>query len=169
MRFTILDDGFRRDPRPFFLQSAIAAFIVMVLMVLHQVLPSPALIAALGASSFVAFTMPNVPLSSPRRLIGGYACGVIVGVACHFVLQWQWLLAAGLPEETARIALAGLSVGLGVLTMVALDMEHAPAASIVLGLVLDEWRPWNILYVMAGIIVLAVLKELVRPILRDLI
>ena len=46
-----------------------------------------AIIAALGVSSFIVFTMPNSYPSYSRPLIGGYIIGVASGVACS-LLGW---------------------------------------------------------------------------------
>ena len=44
-----------------------------------DVLNEAALITALGASAFIVFTMPTQYSSDPRRLIGGYIVGLLVG------------------------------------------------------------------------------------------
>ena len=169
MSIRVFDEAFKQHPVAFIFQSALAVVAIMLLMLLHDLLSSVALIAALGASCFVAFTMPHASLSEPRKLVGGYVCGVSVGTACYFLLQSGWLEHLGTDFQTARIMLAGLGVGLAIFMMVILDMEHAPAASIALGLVLDQWHPWNVAYVLGGIVVLAALKQVLRPIMRDLI
>jgi CBS-domain-containing membrane protein len=165
----LFDAGFRRDPARFIIQPALAVMIIMLLMSFHNLLSSVALLAALGASTFVALTMPHAAMSAPRKLIGGYACGAAVGAGCYFLLASGWLERLGADPALARVVLAGLGVGLAIFLMVILDMEHAPAASIALGLVLDAWHPWNVAYVMGGIILLVLFKQWLRPLIRDLV
>ena len=165
----ILDEKFRRSPGKFIVQAGLAVTTIMLLMGFHTLLESVALLAALGASSFIVFTVPHAPASGPRRLVGGYVCGVTVGVVCQLVVVSGWLDAVGLNAEAATTFLAGLGVGLAILLMVIFDMEHAPAASIALGLILGQWHPWNIAYVMGGIIVLSAVKWALRPLMIDLI
>jgi CBS-domain-containing membrane protein len=127
------------------------------------------LLAALGASTFVAFTLPHMPLSNTRHLVGGYLVGAAVGGVCQTLLLAGVLESMGIPHDAGRTLLAGVGVGVSMLAMVVLDMEHAPAASITLGLILDHPVPANIVYVVAGIIVLATVKRLLKPVMIDLL
>ena len=54
--------------------------------------------------------------------------------------------------------------------MVITDTEHPPAAGLALGLVLAEsWRPEIIIVVLVGIVLVALLKRLLKPVLKDLL
>jgi len=69
-----------------------------------------------------------------------------------------------------RHMIGGYLVGIiaGVL-MVVTRTEHPPAAALALGLVLNEWTFVTLLVVLAGVIVLSVVKRLILPMLLDLI
>jgi CBS-domain-containing membrane protein len=43
-----------------------------------------AIIASIGASSFLVFAAPEAYSSRPRSLIGGYCVGILTGVICAF-------------------------------------------------------------------------------------
>lgn len=53
--------------------------------------------------------------------------------------------------------------------MVVTRTEHPPAAALALGLVLNEWDLLTLAVVLAGVIVLSIVKRLVLPVLLDLI
>ncbi len=83
MRF--FDKKFRKNVHRYIFQCVLATLTVLAVLVFLNVLTETAIIAALGASAFIVFTMPNTYSSDPRRLIGGYIVGIIVGIICNYI------------------------------------------------------------------------------------
>lgn len=145
----------------------VAAAMLLVLLMLDAVYQT-VLIAALGASSVVAFAAPSMRVSRPRCLIGGYLVGVLVGCTFSSLLLALGLLAAP-DERTVRIFFGAAAVGVTMFIMVTTNTEHPPGAAVALGFVLNDWDGSTVLIVMAGIVAISVIKELVRDMLMDLL
>lgn len=169
MALRIFDEKFRAHRGKYLFQCLLAVLVIALLMGFRVFVDSVALLAALGASSCVAFTMPHKPASNMRHLLGGYLIGTAVGGLCQTALLRGWVFPEMVDPYIVHCILAGVAVGVTILLMVIMDMEHAPAAAIALGLVLDKPVPENILYVLGGIAVLASLKRLLQPVMIDLI
>ncbi len=157
-------------------QPAIAIiFMLIVLYVLNLMATSPILWAvgsgSLASSCFLIFGQPSSSSSSPRRVVGGYLIGIVVGLLVSVVmskfvvlgsnfLQTQNLYAVGLCAATA--------VGLSLIVMALLDLEHPPSAGMTLVLVVDVRDYYVVAVVFVAAIVLALLKIALRKWLRDL-
>ncbi|MFB6205513.1 MAG: HPP family protein [Haloglomus sp.] len=92
----------------------------------------PALFPSLGPTAYVLAERPDAPESQPRRVFGGHAIGVVVGIACYALVAGSGTVAAPPPDSFAglRLALAGvLSVGLTTAATLATDLRHAPACA----------------------------------------
>ena len=75
-----LDRHIRRESfKRYALQCGLAGFVVLVLLLILDAVTQTVLIAALGASAFIAFAVPRSPHSGPRSMIGGYALGMVAG------------------------------------------------------------------------------------------
>lgn len=77
------------------------------------------LMASLGASALLVFTLPNSPMSQPWAVIGGNCLSAIVGVSCTILLREPLI---------ALPAAASLSI-MGMFTLRCL---HPPAAAVAL-------------------------------------
>lgn len=138
-----------------------------VLMLLDSVYQT-VLIAALGASSVLAFSAPSMRASRPRCMVGGYVVGIVVG--CGFsLLVHSADMALFLDENATRILLGALAVGLTMFVMVTTDTEHPPGAALALGFVLNEWDFMTIAVVFTGIMAISAVKEVARSKLIDLL
>jgi len=62
-----------------------------------------------------------------------------------------------------------MSVGLAIFVMVITNTEHPPAASLALGLVLNEFNYRTVIVVLIGIISLSLIKAVLRPVLKNLL
>ena len=143
--------------------AALAAtvFIFFVLAVLN-VLTQTVLIASLGATAFISFTMPHGESSKPRYLVGGYVVGTVVGVAVSIVVGWiQAEYGVGM-ERVIVISGAAIAVGVAMFLMVVTDTEHPPAAAVALGFVLNSWDLRAIGVVLIGVCCISFLKETFR-------
>ena len=73
-----LDEKFRDNWKDYILQSAYAAFTVLFITLILK-LDHAVIIASIGATAFIVFSMPNNIASEPKRIIGGHTIGFIVG------------------------------------------------------------------------------------------
>ncbi len=163
-----LDRHFRRSNyKRYALQCGLAGFVVLILLLVLDAVTQTVLIAALGASAFIAFAVPRSPHSGPRQMIGGYAIGVASGCLMATIdsaLNIQGAVAA----HAVMVIFGAMAISLAMFLMVVTRAEHPPAAALALGLVLNEWDLLTLAVVMSGIIALSLIKRLVLPVLLDL-
>jgi CBS-domain-containing membrane protein len=163
----LIDPNFLRYRHRYLLQCCFVSLAMLGVLLMLDSVYQTVLIAALGASCFIAFAAPSMRRSRPRCLIGGYLVGVLVGCS----LAWLAAVTDGLvalDEDSLRIILGAVSVGLAMFLMVITDTEHPPGAAVALGFVLNDWQPLTIVVVMTGIVAISVIKELARDHLMDL-
>jgi len=164
-----LQDRLRRENlNRYFLQCGLASAVVVILLLVLDALTQTVLIAALGASTFIAFAVPRSLHSDPRHMIGGYVVGI--GAGCLMSLPHA-AIDFGDPSvaHAFLIVFGALATGLAMLVMVLTKTEHPPAAALALGLVLNEWDFLTLVVVLAGVIALSICKRLVLPMLMDLL
>ncbi len=167
MRF--LDPKFKDNAGKYFAQCTLAALVLFVVLQLLEASANAAIIGALGASSFIAFTMPHANVSRPRYLLGGYAVGLTVGVACFYAGRWAPLENVPLFRESGAEVFAALAVGISILCMTITNLEHPPAAGVALGLALNFNMPRTLIVIVVGIVGLTIGKTLLKPLLIDLL
>ena len=165
----IFDRKFLHNRLRYVLQSLLAGVSVLLVLAILDPLSNAAVIAALGASYFIAFTMPHAQVSKPRFLIGGYVVGVSAGTACYWLSQLAWPGPLAPLQHHAYVVFAALAVALAIFVMVVTNTEHPPAASLALGLVLGEWQTMTVVVVLAGIVAVCCLKRILKPILINLL
>ena len=157
----------RSNIRRYALQCGLAGFVVLILLLVLDAVTQTVLIAALGASTFIAFAVPRSLHSGPRNLIGGYAVGILAGASMSLVYSAFNVGPAG--DHALMIAFGAIAISLAMFTMVVTRTEHPPAAALALGLVLNEWSLLTLFVVLVGVIGLSIIKQLVLPALMDLI
>ena len=165
----IFDRKFHKHVGRYLFQCALATGAILVILMVLDVITQAVIIASLGASSFIAFTMPHANVSRPRYLVGGYVCGMAAGIAMSAVGK-----AVGNPtvgEWTVRgdVVFGATAVGLAIFLMVITDTEHPPAAGLALGVVLAEWHTLALVVTIVGIVALSVARLGMKPILINLI
>jgi CBS-domain-containing membrane protein len=165
----MFDRGFRFYAKRYILQSALATLTVLIVLLVLDTISNTAIIAALGASSFIAFTMPKAQISRPRYLIGGYAVGIAAGVLCHFLSVSPLFYQFPVIQGRLDVVFGALSVGMAIFIMVITNTEHPPAAGLALGFMLNEWNAFTVIVVVMGIISLAIIKRLLESIMVDLV
>jgi len=164
----ILDEKFKERPWPFVIQGALAGFMIFIILLVLDIVTETALIAALASSAFVGFTMPHSEASSPRRLMGGYAISMVIGISFSIIAK-HGILTSHVPANALLMSMAALSVGLSIFIMVITDTEHAPAAGLALGLVLNTWDATTIVLIFFSISFMATSKRLLKGHMIDLI
>lgn len=158
-----LDDRFRRQPRPYVLQSLMAFTVVVVLVVVLGALTHGAVVAALGASTFIVFAMPSRDTARPRSLIGGHLVSMALGLLCSAPLRLGWV------ETGVGIALLGaVAVSVSLFAMVVFDMEHPPAAGNALAFATSALAWGHVAFTLGAVLMLALIRRLLRNQLQDL-
>jgi CBS-domain-containing membrane protein len=164
-----LDSRLRRENmKSYALQCTLAAVVVLILLLVLDAFTQTVLIAALGASTFIAFAVPRSLYASPRCLIGGYVVGILAG-SLMATLNSTFDFSDIVTVHVSMVVFGALATGLAMFIMVATKTEHAPAAALALGLVLNEWNMLTLVVVIVGVIALTICKRLVLPILMDLL
>ncbi|HUS46288.1 MAG TPA: HPP family protein [Phycisphaerae bacterium] len=162
-----VDEKFRANKARYIFQCGLATASVLAVLLVLDAFSNAAVIASLGASSFVAFTMPRSDVSRPRFLVGGYVVGVAAGSLCYWLSLLAW--PGPLIPKHSYILFGALAVGLAIFAMVVTNTEHPPAAGVALGLVLGEWHGLTVVVILVGIVALSAVKRLLRPVLIDLL
>ena len=163
-----IDHHIRRDHfKRYVLQCGLAGIVVLILLLILDAVTQTVLIASLGASAFIAFAVPRSLHSGHRHLVGGYVVGILAGVLLSTLNTFIDM--ASTWDHAIMVVFGSLAISLAMFGMVVTRTEHPPAAALALGLVLNEWNLVTLLLVLAGIIVLSVVKRLVLPVLMDLV
>ncbi len=165
----IFGEKFSSNKKRYILQCGIATLSVFIVLLILGNMSNAVIIAALGSSAFIVFTMPESRVSRPRFLIGGYLVGIVTGLICYYLSLLTLLTSISIVHEYSLVVFGSLSVGLAIFTMVITDTEHPPAAGLSLGLILSEWSYMTIFLAIVGIITLSVIKTVLRPQLRNLL
>jgi CBS-domain-containing membrane protein len=149
---------FKRLWKNYFYQSFLAALTVaLVLLVLN--IENAVVIASIGATAFIVFTMPKNITARPRRVIGGHIIGLLSGS-----------LAAFIPHNASFpcILMYALAVGISIFLMVALDFEHPPASGTALGVAMTGFSLTVLIAVITSSILLSLAHRFLRRYLREL-
>ncbi len=165
----LIDGRFRTNVSRYALQCLLATGGVAVILLLLDVVSNVVVVASLGSSAFIAFTMPHRENATARLLVGGYVVGLACGVLCSLAVGWLPLerlphLAAHEPELLGAVA-----TGLAIFVMVVTNTEHPPAAGAALGIVIRPWDWRTVVVTMVGIVALMLVKRLLKPVLIDLL
>ena len=164
-----IDPKFRKNEGRYVLQSLLATLALVVVLAILDAISDAAIVGALGASSFIAFTMPYKHVSEARYLVGGYAVGVISGVACYYASVLLGLSSTTVFGASSSVVFGALAVGLAIFIMVVANLEHPPAAGVALGLVLNQCDALAIIVIIVGIVALSIVKTMMKPLLIDLL
>ncbi|MFB0552191.1 MAG: HPP family protein [Phycisphaerae bacterium] len=132
--------------------AAIALFIIVLILGKGKMV----VISAMGATAFIVFAMPTAISAQTRNVIGGHLVGLASGTIFYFA-------------ELPYFLEYPLVVGVAVFIMVALDVEHPPAAGIALAVVINEVSPEVFVTIMASAVILSQCRYYLRHRLKDLI
>jgi len=164
-----IDKKFKKNSLKYIFQCILATLTILAVLIFLDVLKETAIITALGASAFIVFTMPTQYSSDPRRLIGGYIVGLIIGLIFYFLSQSQIKNIFEFSETTTLVIFGAITIGFAIFLMALTNTEHAPAAGISLGLVINPWDYITIIFIVIAILWLASIRYLLRGYLMDLI
>lgn len=116
---------------------------------------------SLASSIFIIFTIPESIAAQPRRILGGYAVALIVGLIAHYAL----LKIFGLLETHFVLGntkffwvSAAVVMGLVMVLMVLMNFQHPPAAGVALVLMLDIQEYYTVAVIILTVCSLALIK-----------
>jgi CBS-domain-containing membrane protein len=135
--------------------AAIVVFVVLLILTIEQAV----IIASIGATAFIVFTMPRNICARPRRVIGGHIVGLVSGSLCALIPHSSTL---------ASISVIALAVGISICLMVAIDVEHPPASGTALGVALTGFTPSAMIAVLTSSIILSLAHTFSKKFLKDL-
>ena len=164
----ILDQKFLQNKWRYVAQSTMASVSILFILLLLNIFNQTALIASLGASTFIVFVMPSAYSAQPRSILGGYGFGFATGVLASIIARSSWIESLHFSQVLQYTVFSALAVGVATFLMVITNAEHPPAAGFALGLVLNSWEPLTLLYVALAVMLLAAIKVLLHPYLIDL-
>lgn len=165
----LFDKKFRKNVHRYVFQCILATLTILAVLFFLDVLTETAIIAALGASAFVVFAIPNSYSSDPRRLIGGYVVGIVIGIICFYISAFFPTSNFFTNTEMSLIIFGAIAVGLAIFIMAVTNTEHPPAAGIALGLVINTWDWMTIIFILCAISWLTGVRKILKPYLMDLI
>jgi CBS-domain-containing membrane protein len=140
-------------------QSFFAAAAILIVFWLLSV-EDAVIIASIGSSAFIVFTMPKSITAKSRRIIGGHVTGFLCGVLGSHCIN-QGIIPA--------IFIYSLTVGLSIFLMVVLDFEHPPASGTALGVAITGFS-WEVMIaVITSAIILSLAHHYMKKYLRDLV
>ena len=154
-----IDPQFFAHRKQYVMQSGYAAISIFIITFLLY--NNPVVIASIGSTAFIVFSMPNNITAQPRRIFGGHLVGFFVG-SCFAVFPFM--------HVTFFTALwYSLSVGITLFIMVVMDFEHPPAAGTALGMTLVGYTSSSAVAIIISVLILAFISYVAKPFLRDLI
>ena len=139
----------------YILQSFLAAlslFIIVLILGKEKMV----VISSIGATVFIAFAMPKAVSAKTRNILGGHLVGLASG-AIFFYTSLPYFI-----EYPA-------AVGIVIFLMVALDVEHPPAAGTALAVVINEVSPAVLVTIMTSALILCQFRYFLRHHLKDLV
>lgn len=146
---------FKKLWKYYILQSLLAATALFILVLILEK-QKIVLISAMGATSFIVFAMPTAASAQTRNVIGGHLVGLFAGAVFYFT-------------ELPYFLEYPLAVGLAIFIMVALDVEHPPAAGTALAVVINEVSLDAFITIMISVVVLSQCRYYLRHHLKNLV
>lgn len=155
-----IDPKFKGHRRNYILQSFLALIVIFIMSLFIDIFMQTTIIASLGATVFILFTMPHKQVSRGRYIFGGYTIGIIVGSLCTRLMLPEFIF-----EESLILSLA---VGLALFLMVVTNTEHPPAAALAMGIAVEGADFFTIIAIYICILIVFVGKKLLSPWLVNL-
>jgi hypothetical protein len=130
----IFDGRFFARKGRYLAQALLAAITLAVVLTSQDTLANAVVVTAIASSAYLVFFTPHSEMSGARRVMGGHAIGVALGLVCGIGLHDVFGISYS-ANLTADVG-AAIAVGAGMLLMAATDTEHPPAAGTILALAL---------------------------------
>ena len=155
----LIDKNLRGHMLHYVVQCLIATATLGFVLLYMDIVIDTTVVASIGATSFIIFTMPHTNGAKPKYILGGYCVGTVVGVLANY------LLVMSVPINIV----GALAVGLAMFFMVVTNTEHPPAAALALGIAINGYTLNTIIFVYGVAITLLLIKWLLRKWLMDLL
>ena len=167
-RWVWLDPGFSGAPLRFAVQAVVAALVMLAILTFVHSLSSAAIAAGLASSVVGIFINPSNPTAKIRSVVGGHFVALVLGAAFSAIL-FLAPVEIYLTDRALFMNLAlATAVGLAMLLMAITNTEHPPAAGTAIGMATREFDILIFLSIIGAVVLLAMLKLVLRPHLRDL-
>lgn len=170
-----ISDSRQRGPylRAYVFQVGLAAVALMLTLLAAELLPrldvaEAVLISAMASTAFVLFIYPHSTHADPRHVIGGHA--VAVAVASPLAAFAHAVAGGGFLEGAPLLFgfYAATAVGVAILLMALIGMEHPPAAGTALAFVVHGFA-WDWMgFVVVGVLLMSGAHRLLRDRIHDL-
>lgn len=152
---SLIDSKIKRFWKYYLLQTLLATIVFTALVVILGK-EKTVLLSAMGATTFIVFAMPTTVSAQTRNVLGGHIVGLSSGAIFYF---------ASLPYFLEY----PLAVGITILVMVVLDVEHPPAAGTALAVVINEVSPDAIVTILLSSLILSQCRYYLRHYLKNLV
>ncbi len=163
------DEKFHHNRGLYITQCLIATACIFLVLLSLNVLANDIVIATIGATSFIVFTMPHKEGAKSRYIVGSYILGVTVGAIAYYISTIPWLSHFLFLQQYYDEIFGAIAVGVTMFLMVILNIEHPPAAGLALALVLNDWDFNTLLVIGLAIILILSFRHLFRRKMIDLI
>lgn len=140
-------------------QSFLATVVIFIVLWILKA-EEAVIVASIGSTAFIVFTMPSYPTAKSRRVIGGHTIGFACGVMGILILSSFAL---------SQILVYAIVVGASIFLMVVLDVEHAPASGTALGVAMSGYSLKVMLAILTSSVILSLAHHYLKKHLRDLI
>ncbi len=161
MKIKIIDSKLKGHLLQYIIQCLLATVSLGVVLFYMDIFLNTAIVASIGATSFIIFTMPHRNNSKAYYILGGYAVSTIIGVLFNILL----LTDMKIPPN----AIGAAAVGLTMLVMVITNTEHPPAAGLALGIAISGYTYEMLGFVYAVALLLILIKRIFKRWLIDLL
>ena len=167
-RWVWRDPGFASAPLRFAIQAVLATAVMLAVLAFVDSLSSAAIAAGLASSVVGIFVGPSNRTARIRSVVGGHGVALILGSMFSVVLFLPHVQAFLSDSAFLMNLPLALAVGSAMLLMAITNTEHPPAAGTALGMASREFDILIFLSIVGAVILLAILKLVLRPHLRDL-
>jgi len=164
---SVIDVKVKNNLEQYIKQCLMATGVIIAVIASFDIVEQTVIIATLGATTFIVFAMSHSYASAPRRIYGGYAIGILIGLVVYY-LEMFLLMIDPRGFEGINLFLGGLAVGASIFLMVFTNTEHPPAAGLSIGLLFNPWTIETIIVIIFAIVFLNSAKYLLRNWLIDL-
>ena len=117
------------------------------------------------------FTLNCAPIksrSSAKFVYGGYIVGFSVGCIFYFLSVEAISLLPAYHDHLDEL-FGALAIGFSIFLMVVVDLEHPPASSASLALVITDWNIWTIFITFIALTFMLLARAWLRPYLIELV
>jgi CBS-domain-containing membrane protein len=99
-------------------------------------------------------------LARPKKMIAGYAIGIICGMALSLLLTGLPFAVLSMDYDFIPLTAGAIAVGLSIFLMTITANEHPPAAGVALSFAVSGWEWETIGFILLFAIMLSIVKRL---------